>query len=139
MDKAEIDQQADASYFSYRWLCNWKHPTMAGLVHSAGAFVKDNRFPLMTLPDIGEDDFSTKSAILSSSILEAKVAVGCFVRAMEPEEPTELSLEFCELLEEVRTGLQSVVEVMTKSNPSFLLLPGKIFVATKNRFCDETR
>lgn len=89
------DSQAEVTYFTYRWLCKIKHPTIPSLLNEARSTKLDsNAFVIMALPNATEEDISLKGLILTDGLLEAKTAISAFVEASEPSTTTLAYADF---------------------------------------------
>lgn len=129
-------EQADVTYFNYRWLCNLKHPTVAGLMHGAGAHTTSKgEFIIMALPDVDPDDLPTKELILVTSILETSDAARAFVREMLPDTASDLYAQFQRSMDSALEALRTAAARVLNDRSSFLLDPKSLrFMATVDRF-----
>jgi hypothetical protein len=133
---ATFREHADVTYFNYRWLCNLKHPTFAGLMHGAGAHTTSKgEFIIIALPDVDPSDLATKELVLITSILETSDAARAFVREMLPETDSELYTQFQRSLDNASQALETAAARVLDDRSTFLLDPNTLrFMATVDRF-----
>jgi len=55
------------SYLTYKWLCQFKHPTSQYVVHDLSVAASEQGFHLTPLPNVSEFDLSEKFKILATS------------------------------------------------------------------------
>lgn len=83
-DSITQSQHADALYFTYKYLCKIKHPTLKiATQDTLSTTFKDGSYGLFALPDYKEDDFSNKAWIMVMSSLRVVDAASAFMKALK--------------------------------------------------------
>lgn len=112
----------EITYFTYRWLCKMKHPTVPALLHEAsGTKVDDSTFVVMALPNAHEDDRTLKGLILTHVALEAKAAIQAFADAGEPTKSSPEYLDYAPRIAGVTPNLSLAFHEVCTGAPPFLL------------------
>ena len=112
----------EITYFSYRWLCKMKHPTIPALLHEASGTKVDSRtFVIMALPNANEADRTLKGLILTHVVLEAKAAIHAFADAGVPVMSSPAYLNFAERMARVTPQLSLAFHEVCTEPPPFLL------------------
>jgi hypothetical protein len=120
-----VEEERDFIYFSYRWLCKLKHPTIPSLLYEAGATQTGvHRFAVAAMPDVAQRDACNKGMILCSAISRTCYAIEAILDACQPNESAVTGAADLEArTSALREQLGECLDEYTKGSPAFLLDP----------------
>lgn len=120
-----VETESDYMYFSYRWLCKLKHPTVPSLLYEAGAARTGKlSFAPLAVPDVAERDACNKGMILCTAVNRVLKAVSAMIMACkEDPERAEPVAELEERKGRLAELLDRCLDEYTKGTPPFLLDP----------------
>jgi len=120
-----VEEERDFIYFSYRWLCKLKHPTIPSLLYEAGATQTGvRRFAVSAMPDVAQRDVCNKGMILASAVNRTWYAMRAMTDACtRAEAGAEEAVSLEARLSGLGKHLEESLEEYTKGTPPFILDP----------------
>lgn len=111
----EFENAWRALYSHYVWLCQIKHATPDSVIHDTRASnIGEKGYVVMAIPNVGEDDISTKATVAVISIFRTLEAIKAFTRALGFDDPPK-TFDFAEKYSRARDAAWQAFEALGKS------------------------
>jgi len=121
--KEDYKSLGEATYFNYRWLCKFKHPTIPALLHEAGSSrtKEKHEYIIMAFPDVDDKDIKVKGFMLIEIVIEACAAIRALVEAGDVEKKSNAYREYDVYMSKVNPGLNEAFQSISKYESPIIL------------------